>query len=318
MQQFAIEIKNLNKSFKNFKAVDDLSLQVEKGEIYGFLGPNGAGKSTTIRMMLTLMRQDSGSISYFGEELTPKNRSIFKNIGALVEKPDFYLYLSAYRNLQLFGEMTGTEINKNKIYQFLELVGLNGREKDKVKTYSLGMKQRLGIAQALIHNPEIIILDEPTNGLDPQGMKEIKDLLINLSKEQNKTIFLSSHILREVETMATSMAIINNGKTLVQGKVKDLLDNGLNTVTIKILDNINIDDLKKVFDKFNLEVNNKSEEFNFISQEKYNNYIDLVIEVSNEVIPRFINHLVSNNIDILSVSPVKSLEEYFLKLTGVK
>lgn len=318
MQQFAIEIKNLNKSFKNFKAVNDLSLQVEKGEIYGFLGPNGAGKSTTIRMMLTLIKQDSGSISYFGEELTAKNRSIFKNIGALVEKPDFYLYLSAYRNLQLFGEMTGTGINKNKIYEYLELVGLNGREKDKVKTYSLGMKQRLGIAQALIHNPEIIILDEPTNGLDPQGMKEIKDLLINLSQEQNKTIFLSSHILREVETMATSMAIINNGKTLVQGKVKDLLDNGLNTVTIKIVDNINIENLKIIFEKFNLEANNKSEEFNFISQEKYNNYIDLVIEVSNEVIPKFVNHLVSNNIDILSVSPVKSLEEYFLKLTGVK
>lgn len=306
MQEYAISISNLNKSFKNFHAVNDLSLQVEEGEIYGFLGPNGAGKSTTIRMMLSLIKQDSGTISFFGEELTPKNRNIFRNIGALVEKPDFYLYLSAYRNLQLFGEMSGVEITKTKIYDILELVGLGGRVKDKVKTYSLGMKQRLGLAQALIHNPKIIILDEPTNGLDPQGMKEIKDLLIDLSTNQKKTIFLSSHILREVETMATSMAIINNGKTLVQGKVKELLDNGLNSVTVKIREKSNLTEL----------LTELSNQLKLNSKEEYNGYAELVFELSNEEIPQMVNLLVTNGCEIMSVSPVKSLEEYFLKLTG--
>ncbi len=306
MQEFAISISNLNKSFKNFHAVNDLSLQVEEGEIYGFLGPNGAGKSTTIRMMLSLIKQDSGTISFFGEELTSKNRNIFRNIGALVEKPDFYLYLSAYRNLQLFGEMSGVEITKTKIYDILELVGLGGRVKDKVKTYSLGMKQRLGLAQALIHNPKIIILDEPTNGLDPQGMKEIKDLLIDLSSNQKKTIFLSSHILREVETMATSMAIINNGKTLVQGKVKELLDNGLNSVTVKIREKSNLTEL----------LTELSNQLKLNSKEEYNGYAELVFELSNEEIPQMVNLLVTNGCEIMSVSPVKSLEEYFLKLTG--
>ncbi|MFY8162000.1 MAG: ABC transporter ATP-binding protein [Candidatus Kapaibacteriota bacterium] len=306
MQEFAISISNLNKSFKNFHAVNDLSLQVEEGEIYGFLGPNGAGKSTTIRMMLSLIKQDSGTISFFGEELTSKNRNIFRNIGALVEKPDFYLYLSAYRNLQLFGEMSGVEITKTKIYDILELVGLGGRVKDKVKTYSLGMKQRLGLAQALIHNPKIIILDEPTNGLDPQGMKEIKDLLIDLSTNQKKTIFLSSHILREVETMATSMAIINNGKTLVQGKVKELLDNGLNSVTVKIREKSNLTEL----------LTELSNQLKLNSKEEYNGYAELVFELSNEEIPQMVNLLVTNGCEIMSVSPVKSLEEYFLKLTG--
>ena len=306
MQEFAISISNLNKSFKNFHAVNDLSLQVEEGEIYGFLGPNGAGKSTTIRMMLSLIKQDSGTISFFGEELTSKNRNIFRNIGALVEKPDFYLYLSAYRNLQLFGEMSGVEITKTKIFDILELVGLGGRVKDKVKTYSLGMKQRLGLAQALIHNPKIIILDEPTNGLDPQGMKEIKDLLIDLSTNQKKTIFLSSHILREVETMATSMAIINNGKTLVQGKVKELLDNGLNSVTVKIREKSNLTEL----------LTELSNQLKLNSKDEYNGYAELVFELSNEEIPQMVNLLVTNGCEIMSVSPVKSLEEYFLKLTG--
>jgi ABC-2 type transport system ATP-binding protein len=256
--------------------------------------------------MLSLIKQDSGTISFFGEELTSKNRNIFRNIGALVEKPDFYLYLSAYRNLQLFGEMSGVEITKTKIYDILELVGLGGRVKDKVKTYSLGMKQRLGLAQALIHNPKIIILDEPTNGLDPQGMKEIKDLLIDLSTNQKKTIFLSSHILREVETMATSMAIINNGKTLVQGKVKELLDNGLNSVTVKIREKSNLTEL----------LTELSNQLKLNSKEEYNGYAELVFELSNEEIPQMVNLLVTNGCEIMSVSPVKSLEEYFLKLTG--
>lgn len=320
MSNYAISIANLHKTFKNFKAVNNLSLNVEEGEIFGFLGPNGAGKSTTIRMMLSLIKQDSGTISYFGEELTPKNRSIFKNIGALVEKPDFYLYLSAYKNLQLFGEMSSNDITKSKIYEIMDLVGLGERVKDKVKTYSLGMKQRLGLAQALLHNPKIIILDEPTNGLDPQGMKEIKDLIIHLSKNEKKTIFLSSHILREVETMATSLAIINNGETIVQGKVKTLLDEGLNTVTIMIKNKANIDSLiKSYIPEHNQNTDDSitiDNSFALKSIDKFYENMEIKIEVSNNNLPKFVNYLVHNECEILSVSPIKSLEDYFLKLTG--
>lgn len=321
MSNYAISISNLHKTFKNFKAVNNLSLNVEEGEIFGFLGPNGAGKSTTIRMMLSLIKQDSGTISYFGEELTPKNRVIFKNIGALVEKPDFYLYLSAYRNLQLFGEMSSSDITKSKIYEIMELVGLGDRVKDKVKTYSLGMKQRLGLAQALLHNPKIIILDEPTNGLDPQGMKEIKDLIIHLSKNEKKTIFLSSHILREVETMATSLAIINNGETIVQGKVKTLLDEGLNTVTILIKNKENIESLINAYStekttSKSQEINIQDNQFALKSIDKFYENMEIKIEVSNSNLPKFVNYLVYNDCEILSVSPIKSLEDYFLKLTG--
>ncbi|MCX6146267.1 MAG: ABC transporter ATP-binding protein, partial [Candidatus Kapabacteria bacterium] len=211
-QENIIQIINLTKRFNKFTAVDDLSLTVNKGGIFGFLGPNGAGKSTTIRMMLTLIEPSAGSIEFFGKKVSKTERNVFPKIGALVEKPDFYLYLSAYRNLEFFGSISGADVSKKSIMKMLETVGLADRAFSKVKTYSLGMKQRLGLAQALIHNPELIILDEPTNGLDPQGMKEVKDLLIHLANNEGKTIFLSSHILREVETMATSMAIINNGK----------------------------------------------------------------------------------------------------------
>ena len=163
-QEIILEIENLHKSFNKYKAVDGLSVKVQQGEIYGFLGPNGAGKSTTIRVILSLLKADSGKVYFFGKELTPKSRHLFSKVGALVEKPDFYLYLTAYKNLEYFSDLYGRSFGKTKLLETLELVGLKGRENDKVKTYSLGMKQRLGLAQALIHNPDLIILDEPTNG----------------------------------------------------------------------------------------------------------------------------------------------------------
>ncbi|MGE5436675.1 MAG: ABC transporter ATP-binding protein, partial [Syntrophothermus sp.] len=215
MSEPIIEVKGLNKKFKSLHAVNNLDLTVYRGDVFGFLGPNGAGKSTTIRMLLTLISPNSGNIKIFGKELKKNRLEILTNIGAIVEKPDFYGYLSAYKNLEILGKISGREISKNRIMEVLELVGLEKRFKSKVKTYSHGMKQRLGLAQALLHNPDLIILDEPTTGLDPQGMKEIRDLIINLSKEQNKTIFLSSHILYEVELVASRMVIINKGQAKV-------------------------------------------------------------------------------------------------------
>lgn len=194
-----IEIRSLCKSFGQFKAVYNLDLTVNKGDIYGFLGPNGAGKSTTIRMLMSLITPTSGSISVFGKPLTTHRNHILAGIGAIVEKPDFYLYLTAEENLRILGKLNSIDLSSKQIHRSLDQVGLLDRANSKVKTFSYGMKQRLGIAQALLHDPELIVLDEPTNGLDPVGVKEIRELILKLRTEQQKTIFLSSHILPEVE-----------------------------------------------------------------------------------------------------------------------
>ncbi len=297
-----IEIENLNKSFKNLVAVDDLSLTVYKGDVFGFLGPNGAGKSTTIRMLLTLIKPDSGSIKIFGKDLQKERLDILKNVGSIVEKPDFYGYLSAYKNLEILGRISGINVNKNLIMKNLELVGLASRYKSKVKTFSHGMKQRLGIAQALLHNPELIILDEPTTGLDPMGMKEIRDLIIQLSKEFKKTIFLSSHLLNEVEMVANRMIIINKGKTKVEGEVKELLNKNKLSVAFEVENgeltfSVIKDSRWIVFMKSHI---NNNFEFNLDSKE----------------IPLLNKYLVENGVMINSIIPKRSLEEYFLSITN--
>ncbi|MFM2207765.1 MAG: hypothetical protein RL213_1740 [Bacteroidota bacterium] len=204
-------------------AVDHLGFSVLPGDIYGFLGPNGAGKSTTIRMLLGLVRPDSGDISYFGRPFRDSRSASLSRIGAIVEKPDFYRYLSALKNLEIFGSMSGADISSGRLESLLELVGLSGRGKEPVKNYSHGMKQRLGIAQALLHDPELILLDEPTTGLDPQGIVDLRELLVRL-KHEGKTVFMSSHILSEVELIATRMVIVSNGRAVKEGSVRELLD----------------------------------------------------------------------------------------------
>lgn len=302
MNEKIIEIKNLTKKFKDITAVDNLNLNVFKGDVFGFLGPNGAGKSTTIRMLLTLIKPSSGSISIFGKELNSNRKEILKRIGAIVEKPDFYTYLSAYDNLELLGRISGCDVSKNKIMSILELVGLKERAKSKVKTYSHGMKQRLGIAQALLHDPELIILDEPTTGLDPQGMKEIRDLIYLLSKEKGKTIFLSSHILHEVELVANRMIIINKGTTKVEGFVEELLNKTNLTVTIEI------NDVTKGVD-----ILNNSQWKNSIESVSGSHIIMLL---KKEDINSINKLLVENEIKVHSLVPKRSLEEYFLNITA--
>ena len=222
-KEIVLRTNGLSKRFARRWAVKDLNLEVHRGDVFGFLGPNGAGKSTTIRMILTLLRPTAGSIEIFGKDLQQKRRSVLSRVCGIVEKPDFYLYLSAYKNLEILGSMTRS-IRKDEIMEALDAVGLTSRAFEKVKTFSHGMKQRLGIAQALLTNPELIILDEPTSGLDPQGMKEVRELIKKLSTEREMTIFLSSHLLSEVELVATRMAVVNHGKLIVQGDVSKLLE----------------------------------------------------------------------------------------------
>ena len=296
-----IEVSGLTKSFKNILAVDSLELNVFKGDIFGFLGPNGAGKSTTIRMLLTLIRPESGNINLFGKSLKNERKSILIDIGALVEKADFYNYLSAYKNLEILSRLSAKDITKKRINEILEIVGLYERKESKVKTYSHGMKQRLGIAQTLLHNPDLIILDEPTTGLDPQGMKEIRDLIVHLCKEENKTIFLSSHILSEVEQIANRMIIINKGKTIVEGRVQDLLQATQLNVTIEVKE---INTAKEL-------INNStwSKKMESVKNDK------MIFKMPTEEIAELNRFLVNNNISVNAVIPMRSLEEYFLKIT---
>jgi ABC-2 type transport system ATP-binding protein len=296
-----IEVNNLSKKFKDIKAVNDLNLNVFRGDVFGFLGPNGAGKSTTIRMLLSLISPTQGNIKIFGMPLKEKRNAILRKIGAIVEKPDFYGYLSAFKNLEILGKLSGTDTSKNRIMEILELVGLEKRYKSKVKTFSHGMKQRLGIAQALLHDPDLIILDEPTTGLDPQGMKEIRELIINLSKEKNKTIFLSSHILYEVELVANRMIILNKGTTQVEGYVEDLLNANQLQVTIRVGD--------------------KERTLKLINETNWSKKLDTQIEdrfvfnISPEEVSVLNKYLVENDVPVNAVVPTRSLEEYFLKLT---
>ena len=296
-----IEVSNLSKQFKEVKAVNNLSLNVFRGDVFGFLGPNGAGKSTTIRMLLSLISPTEGDIKIFGKPLKAKRNDILRKIGAIVEKPDFYGYLSAFKNLEILGKLSGTNTSKNKIMETLELVGLEKRFKSKVKTYSHGMKQRLGIAQALLHDPDLIILDEPTTGLDPQGMKEIRELILYLSKEKNKTIFLSSHILYEVELVANRMIILNKGTTQVEGYVEDLLNANQLKVTFRVGDKEKA--LKLINENYWIKKLESQIEDRF------------VFNLAPEEISVLNKYFVQNDIPVNAVVPMRSLEEYFLKLT---
>lgn len=296
-----IEINSLTKDFKDLRAVNNLNVNVFEGDVFGFLGPNGAGKSTTIRMLLSLIRPTNGSIKLFGKPLVDNRIEILKRIGAIVEKPDFYGYLSAFKNLEILGKISGKEISKNRIMEVLELVGLSKRYKSKVKTFSHGMKQRLGLGQALLHDPDLIILDEPTTGLDPQGMKEIRDLILHLSKEKKKTIFLSSHILYEVELVANRMIIINKGTTRVEGEVKDLLNAKKLKVTFET------DDEEKVKTLIS--------ESSWINKLETNAKSVFIFSLENNEISELNKYLVQNGVAVNAVIPTRSLEEYFLKIT---
>ena len=296
-----LEVKSLSKKFKDFQAVNNLSFTVNTGDVYGFLGPNGAGKSTTIRMILSLIYPSNGDVFLFGNSIKTHRASIMKKVGAIVERPDFYGSLSAKKNLEILSKMQMEEVSKNRISETLEWVGLLDRADSKVKTFSQGMKQRLGIAQALIHNPELIILDEPTNGLDPHGMKDIREMIISLNKDYNKTIFLSSHILSEVEILAHRMIIINKGEKLVEGNVNEILLSGKQNLTVEVVD---VNSALSI-------INGSEYQQNFKSIEKNKIFLSL----QRNKVPELNKFLVQNNVNILSITPTRTLEEFFLSLT---
>ncbi len=297
-----IEIQHLSKKFGDFHAVRDLSFKVNKGDVCGFLGQNGAGKSTTIRMLLTLIRPTSGQIFIQGMDLFKHRNEILKNTGAVIERPDLYNYLTAAENLSVFARLSGIRPNRKLIMNKLEQVGLAERSTSKVKIFSQGMKQRLGIAVAMVHDPSLIILDEPTNGLDPQGIADMRNLINSLSRDFGKTLLVSSHLLSEMEQIATRLIIIDRGSKIVEGEMKDLLDP----------------------EHVMLEVTASNHDlcYQWLCQSAWREFVQpsaknvTVIKILRSSIPVFTRELVMAGIDVVSIKPRNTLEEYFLSLTN--
>lgn len=298
-KEVVLRTNGLSKKFGKRWAVKDLNIEVHRGDVFSFLGPNGAGKSTTIRMILTLLRPTVGSIEIFGMDLHKNRSAVLSHVSGIVEKPDFYLYLSAYENLKILGSMT-CRVRKNEIMEALDVVGLKSRAFEKVKTFSHGMKQRLGIAQALLTKPKLVILDEPTAGLDPQGMKEVRGLIKKLAGEKEITIFLSSHLLSEVELVSTRMAVVNHGELVTQGSVSELLDRESTEYSIHVspLDSA----LKLIGTLPWVEV---------LSLE--NDGIEVRVEPGHS--SELNRLLVTNHIEVSSFYAHRTLEDFFLKIT---
>lgn len=295
-----IQVSGLSKNFGNFQAVKDVSFEVHEGDVFGFLGPNGAGKSTTIRCLLSLIRPTSGEIKFFGKKLNDNRNEVLTRVGCIIEKPDFYKYLSAQKNLEIFARISGKEITSKQILEIIDFVGLSGREKDKVSGFSHGMKQRLGIAQTLMHDPDIIILDEPTTGLDPQGIIEVRNLILRLKDEQNKTVLLSSHQLSEIEIIANRMVIINRGETIIEGNVKDLLEQQSLNLQVGA-------ENESVF----MEVMNKSfSEMKVMKMYANTFHVEMIKDRSIELN----QSLVNAGAGIRSLIPKRSLEDFFIKM----
>ncbi|UCD99658.1 MAG: ABC transporter ATP-binding protein [Chloroflexota bacterium] len=219
--EFILQVINLKKHFRDVKAVDGISFGVERGQIFGFLGPNGSGKTTTIGMILALIHPTAGEVKLFGKPVSPYQPKVLRNVGALVSSPVLVPYLSARQNLVLIARLY-PDLKPSRIAEILELVGLSGASNRMTSTFSTGMKQRLGLGMALLHKPALLVLDEPTNGMDPNGMHEVRNLLVNLAN-QGVTIFLSSHLLYEVEQICDFIALIKNGRLVSQGEVRNLV-----------------------------------------------------------------------------------------------
>ncbi|WHX99428.1 ABC transporter ATP-binding protein [Neobacillus sp. DY30] len=298
-----VVIKDVTKVIKGRTIIDNVSFEVNKGEVFGFLGPNGAGKTTTIRMIVGLIDITSGDILIGGKSIKTNFEDAVRHVGAIVENPEMYKFLSGYQNLIHYARMV-KGITKEKINETVKLVGLSDRVHDKVKTYSLGMRQRLGLAQCLLHDPKVLILDEPTNGLDPAGIREIRDYIRLLAREKNMAVIVSSHILSEMEMMCDRIGIIQNGQLIDVQLVQEFVHS-----------------------------NNASFEFEVIPSDKALNLVKLnfptilvspsrngiTLELPKESVPALVKSFVDEDIKVFGIKEVsKTLEDRFLEVTAQK
>lgn len=300
MKNAILEIKNVSRYFGNKKVIKNISLKVKQGEIYGFLGPNGAGKTTTIKMILGLLYIDEGEIIINGYNVKKDFEKAMTYIGGIVENPDTYEYMTALDNLKLYARIR--KVDNKRIDEVVKLVGLENRIKEKVSKYSLGMKQRLGLAITLLHSPKVLILDEPTNGLDPEGIRSLRDILKKIAREDNVAVFVSSHLLSEMELMCDQIAVINEGEILKVEAIKNVLSES-----------------KDEKPEFIIETDQITQATQILLDNNYENKIsdkELIIKVEKANMPLVIKLLVENNINIYTVTEKSnSLEDAFFDIT---
>lgn len=296
MGDVVLKCEHLHKNFGRKEILKDVSLELEKGDILGFIGPNGAGKTTTIKLILGLQSITSGTVNINGYDITNNFTKAIEKVGAIVENPDLYMYLTGYENLKLIANLY-KGVGKDRIDEVVKLVKLENRINDKVSKYSLGMRQRLGIVQAILHKPNLLILDEPTNGLDPEGIKEIRELLKELAEKEKMAVLISSHNLLELETFCNKICIIKNGKVMETNKIEDVK---------------NVAKSGYIFEIDNTEMVDKMlKGVTVIDNTKFK------IDIEREEVPSIVKRLVENDIKIYSINEEKiSLEDAFLKKTG--
>lgn len=314
MSKTILKCENLNKFIKKKQILDNVSFELNEGEILGFIGPNGAGKTTTIKLILGLQSISSGTVQINGFDVQKDFVKAIEKVGAIVENPDFYMYLSGRKNLELVANMY-KNIDKSRIDEVSKLVGLENRINDKVSKYSLGMRQRLGIAQAILNKPDLLILDEPTNGLDPEGIKELREFLVKLAQEEHMAIFISSHNLAELESFCNKVCIIKNGKVIETATIDELKNETIdekNVYDVEVDETENVKNVLQNKEKNNLlNIDLDKLEVQIINK----NYFKLIINKQN--VPDIIELLIHNNIKIYEFREEKiSLEDAFLKRTG--
>jgi len=298
-----VKLNDVTKVIKGRKIIDSISFAVHKGEVFGFLGPNGAGKTTTIRMMVGLIGITEGDIEIAGKSIKKDFEGAIRHIGAIVENPEMYKFLTGYQNLIHYARMSNG-ISKEKIDEIVKLVDLTERIHEKVKTYSLGMRQRLGLAQSLLHEPDVLILDEPTNGLDPAGIREIRDHLRFLAREKNMAVIVSSHLLAEMEMMCDRIAIIQDGKLIDVQPVQHFIEGSESVVAFEVGDAAGaIQVITSAYPDIKIKHTDDR----------------VLLTIPKKQVPGIITELVNNRIDIYSVQEVtKTLEDRFLEITGEK
>lgn len=296
-----LEVKKLCKEIDGKKIINDLSFSVEKGQVFGFLGPNGSGKTTTIRMMTGMIKPTSGSVKIMGHDVQTNFYDAMKNMGAIVEHPALFDYLSGWKNLIQSVRLTGEKHDESYLKWCVETVELSDRIHDKVKSYSLGMKQRLAIAQSLISSPKILVLDEPTNGMDPSGIKDMRSLIKKLSVEYGITIFISSHLLSEIENLCDHVLIINKGTEVVNGSVRSLLEQNQPEFNFSI-DPAKINQAVLLLTEKNIKCSQSEDQ--------------IVVHTTRSDIPHLVNYLYEHQVFIYSITKSdNSLEDYFISVT---
>lgn len=293
-----LECKNLTKKFKNKEVLHGVSFELDAGDILGFIGPNGAGKTTTIKLVLGLQTINSGYVSINGYDIKKDFVKAIEKVGAIVENPDVYMYMTGRQNLNMAAKLY-KNVTKERIDEVIKIVGLENRINDKVKKYSLGMRQRLGIALSILHKPNVLILDEPTNGLDPEGIKELRDLLKKLAKEENMGILISSHNLFELESFCNKVCIIQNGKVLEDTSIEDLKSKMADSIYL-----FEVDKVKNLYKVIKQEIEIINDNF-------------FKIKINKEKIPELIRKLMDEKYNVYQVTSYQmSLEDVFLERTG--